>query len=51
MILEATMIKIRASQSGPSGNDIHSGGHEQQRGKRGGMNSKGAIGGYEVIIY
>ena len=45
MILEATMIKIRASQSGPSGHDRYTGGHEQQRGKRGGINSKGAIGG------
>ena len=36
MKLKATVIKIRASQSGQSGHDKYSGGQEQQRGKRGG---------------
>ena len=32
------------------GHDRYSGGNEQQRGQRGGMGSKGATGGHEVII-
>ena len=33
------------------GHDSYSGGHEQQSGKTGAMNSKGAIGDHKVIIF
>ena len=40
------------SQSGPlRGYDRYSGGHEQQRGNRGAMNSKGGIEGHDVVTF